>query len=175
MSLLAKCYENVPKNPEDNRLWRAMLYHRAKENRSIRDGMKELSRHNLLFWVNAFVWQVNPKRLGEEVGPFVSWDFQDKGLGEILAAITDQQDLCILKSREMGASWMCLIVMLWRWLFKPWQKFHCISRNQVLADSSDSDSLFSKVRFMLRYLPDFILPKGFRLSKHSKENYLLNP
>jgi hypothetical protein len=175
MSLSTKCYEHVPKNPVDNRLWRAMLYARAREDRSIREGMRELARHDLLFFVNAFVWQMNPKRLGEEVGPFVSWDFQDAAFLSILGCIEEQKDLCILKSKEMGASWICLIVMFWRWLFKSWQKFHCISRNQPLADSSDSDSLFWKLRFMLRYQPDFILPKGFQLSRHSKENYILNP
>jgi hypothetical protein len=126
-----------------------------------------MCREDVLFYINAFVWQFNPRKLGSSVGPFITWDFQETATRQILDAIscdchedseTHQHDLLIEKSREMGASWLCLIIMEWLWHFHPWNKFLCISRNEKAVEDEDPDSLFWKIDFIQRYQPTWLLP-----------------
>jgi hypothetical protein len=122
--------------------------------------MLEACRLDVLFWINAFVYQFNPNAMGEgsrEIGPFITWDFQDEAVRTILGCIRDRRDLLIEKSREMGASWLCLLVMGHGFLFLPRQKVLTISRNEAAVDRpGDSDALFWKLDFVLSYLPDWM-------------------
>jgi len=119
-------------------------------------------RRDILFFVNCFVWQYNPQVKKGEFGPFITWEFQDDAFAVMVECIEEGRDLVIEKSREMGASWMCLIVMLWYWLFHPWKKFLCISRNAEAVESEDPDSLFWKIDFMLKHMPSWLVPKTKR-------------
>src|SRR5260370_31721848 len=119
-----------------------------------------MCREDILLYVNTFVWQFTPRRRGGlQVGPFVTWDFQDEALLTMLDCIEEDEDLCIEKSREMGASWMLLMVFEWLWHFQPWQKFLLISRNEKAVEDEDPDSLFWKIDFMHRYQPDWLMPR----------------
>jgi hypothetical protein len=122
--------------------------------------LRKACHDDVLFYINTFVWQYNPRKVQreEKVGPFLSWDFQDKAIRKILESVEKQRDLVIEKSREMGASWMCLIAMEWLWHWHGWQKFLCISRNEAAVDDDDPDSLFWKLDFMHRYMPKWFLP-----------------
>lgn len=137
--------------------------------------MRELCRRDVLFFVNAFVWQFNPNALNGkgvqslELGPFVTFPKQDEVLRELAACVEGRRDALLEKSREMGASVCCLLLFLWYFLFHPRKKFLVMSRNEDLVDSSDPDSLFWKLDFILRHLPEWLTPKIKRL-KLSFEN-----
>jgi len=125
-----------------------------------RTAFTEMCRQDMLFYVNTFVWQFNPRsQAGLEVGPFTTWEFQDHALLEMDQCIDLDEDLCIEKSREMGASWMMIILFEYRWHFRPWQKFLLISRNEKAVDDEDPDSLFWKIDFIHSHLPGWLLPK----------------
>jgi hypothetical protein len=152
-------HERVPKDPAENVRYRGHVLGQCRDDRRARRSYREACRVDLLFYVNTFVWQFNPrKRGGLQVGPFVTWDFQDAALRTMLDSIEADEDLCIEKSREMGASWMLLIVFEWLWHFHPWQKFLLISRNEKAVEDEDPDSLFWKIDFMHRYQPSWLLP-----------------
>ncbi len=116
---------------------------------------------DVLWYINGWVWQYNPRKKHPEqpVAPFLTWDFQEEAVRVLLECIETDEDLLIEKSREMGASWLCLIVMEWLWHFKPWMKFLCISRNEMAVEDDDPDSLFWKIDFMHRYQPKWLRPK----------------
>jgi hypothetical protein len=152
---------DVPKDLVENVWWRTALYEELGrgDGKFVR-GIWELCRQDFLFYINAFGWQFNPNApLGDEVGPFVTWDFQDEAAYKILDSIEGQRDLVIEKSRDMGASWLCLFAFEWMWHFYPFQKFLCVSRSEKLVDSADSDSLFWKLDFIHRYQPDCMKPE----------------
>jgi hypothetical protein len=156
-------YKTVPKDPCENLRFRRFVLERARKDRRVRRGLVEACSQDLLFYINTFVWQYNPRKVDSgEVGPFITWPFQDEAFFTILDCIEKAQDLCVEKSREMGATWMFLIVMDWLFLFHPWKKFLCISRNADAVDCEDPDSLFWKIDFMHDRLPDFLLPGGNR-------------
>lgn len=157
-------WQKVPKSRNDNLDFRRYLI-RACKQRSNQRAALEICRRDVLFWINSFVWQYNPNTIGassEEVGPFLTWGFQDEAVRLILDCIERRKDLLIEKSREMGASWLCLLIMDWMFLFHPWKKFLMISRSEEAVDKpGDSDSLFWKLDFVHEHLPDW-MTKGVK-------------
>lgn len=133
----------------------------------------EVCRQDILFWVNTFVWQFNPNSIGDgsdDLGPFNTWGFQEEALRVMLECVERRKDLCIEKSREMGASWLCLLLFDWLFLFHDWKKFLVISRNEQAVDRpGDPDCLFWKLDFIHSYLPDW-MSKRVRRRKLGFEN-----
>jgi hypothetical protein len=122
-------------------------------------------------WVNLFVWTFRQKRVnldGEEVPctgheahhPFVTWLVQDEFIGELVTAIEGGHDVLIDKSRDMGASWLCLTVLHWFWQFRSSVTFLELSRKEELVDKKGSmDSLFEKHRYINKWQPSWLRPR----------------
>ena len=150
-------HELVPRDRRRNLLYRRNLLDRCQSSAAARDLVTEACRRDCLFWINSWVLQYNPKSIGSGsplVGPFVTWECQEPAVERILWCVENQRDLVIEKSRDMGASWLCLLVMDWLFLFHKWQKLHCISRHEhAVYKPGDSDSLFWKLNFVHDHLP----------------------
>src|SRR5581483_8104985 len=103
------------------------------------------------------VWEYNPNAIpggvSEEVGPFITWEFQEDAIRTILDCIERRNDLVIEKSREMGISWLCLLVMDWMFLFHRWKDCLVISRNADAVDKPfEMKALFPKLDFVHQHL-----------------------
>ncbi len=167
-------HEQIPRELIPNVQYRQRLLAAAR-NKARKNAITQICKEDILYFVNGFVWQYNPRiKDGHEVGPFITWDFQDVAVLEMLWCIEHDRDLLIEKSREMGASWLCLLVMLWLFLFRPWQKFLCISRSEAAVEDDDPDSLFWKIDFILRYIPDWLHPGGVRSNIRRRKLYYGN-
>jgi hypothetical protein len=70
----------VPRDAAGNLAFRAAVLEEAARDAGFRAGLVEACRRDLLFFTNVFVWQFNPKRPGDEFGPFVTWPAQDEYL-----------------------------------------------------------------------------------------------
>jgi hypothetical protein len=82
----------------------------------------------------------------------------------------------IEKSRDMGATWLSCAFSVWLWLFVPGVSVGWGSRKEMLVDKNgDPDSIFEKIRMLVRGLPPELLPVGFRYDKHSAHMRLVNP
>ena len=183
-----KWHQMIPKEPRANIAWRLRLLNETAKRPELAAGWRKMCREDILFYINGFVWQYNPRKKGaasterEKVMPFITWDFQDRALlkepGEpwnleddrpqdagVLWCIAHDEDLIIEKSREMGASWLCLIVMEWLWHFFPLNKFLCISKSEAAVENDDPDSLFWKIDFLHRHLPTWLQVHCKRLHK----------
>lgn len=147
----------IPKDYEANLRYRKEVLQECAKSSDFRSGILEICSKDILFFINTFCYQFNPQNKGEEVGPFITWDFQDEAILELISAIEEGEDLRIEKSREMGATWICLLVMLWYCLFHHWKKFLLISRDEDSVDRvDDPDSLFWKLTFAVQWLPNFM-------------------
>lgn len=117
-----------------------------------------MCREDLLYFVNVFVWTYDPRKKQIPVLPFITYPYQDEGLVEMSKVLGDE-DFMIDKSRDMGASWMCLMLFMWQWLFRHDASFLVVSRKADLVDrKGDPDSLFEKMRFALKRMPAFLKP-----------------
>jgi hypothetical protein len=165
-------HKMVPKDPIANLLFRQKLLERARNNPKLQQGIREACQVDILFWINTFVWQYNPQKAdGLQPGPFITWPVQDMVLMKepdektpnqagILWCMENNQSLLLEKSRDMGASWLCLLAFDWRFLFHKWMKFLCISRSEEAVEKTgDTDSLFWKLDWVHNYLPNWLLPR----------------
>jgi hypothetical protein len=119
-------------------------------------------------WVNLFVrtyrqHEVLPDGSQKPVAhanvPMITWPVQDYAAAKIIDAINGGRDILIDKSRDMGASWLCLLVLLWFWLFYDDCAFKVLSRKEEEVDAGeDPSSLFYKLRFVLQHLPPWMKP-----------------
>jgi hypothetical protein len=111
---------------------------------------------DLLFFINAFCWLFDPR--SSRVDPFITFPMQDTVLAEVHDAIGDH-DLGVDKSRDEGASFICLCTFLWRWLFRESESFLLVSRNERYVDErGNPNSLFWKIRWELTMLPAWLRP-----------------
>jgi hypothetical protein len=167
-------HEGVPRTPAENLAWRYEIAERCRFP-AYQRAAKHICSQDILFYVNTFGWQTNPNKSGSEVGPFVTWGFQDECLLELLSCVETGRDAVIEKSREMGASWLCLWLFEWLWHFKRDKKFLVVSRSEDAVDSPEPDSLFWKIDFIHRHLPDWLMPAGWNPKKHRTSLRFENP
>lgn len=150
-------YKLIPKDLEGNLRYRKKIIEECIKDADFRSGVLAICKRDIIFWINTFVMQFNPQHKGDEVGPFITWGFQDEAILEIISCIEEGRDLRIEKSREMGATWVCLLVMLWYCLFHKWKKFLLTSRDEDAVDKAgDSDSLMWKIMFAVGWLPSWM-------------------
>ncbi len=166
---------SIPKDLLGNLAFRQKLVTKAAGSKNLQRELWNECKADLLFYLNAFVWTYDP-RTPRKVLPFITYAFQDEGLGEICDAIlgvdpvtgTPGHDLAIEKSRDMGATWMVLAAIEWRARFHNDETYLLASRNEEMVDKNhDPDELFWKLDFIDRYLPSFLRdPKRVRIRKH---------
>lgn len=159
--------KKVPKNPRANIVYRRELVQACSEDDDFKNAVWLRCSRDPVFFVDSMCWTYSPKEYDTAPNrPFVLWDYQEDAVHKINAAI-GKNDLLIEKSRDMGASWLCLTVFVWRWMFFERQSFLMGSRKQELVDKSgDPKSLFWKIDYILDNLPTWMAPRYTRTSMH---------
>lgn len=174
-----KYYLEVPKDRIGNLEFRLGLLESVRRHgRKARDAIRKMCKEDILFYINVFGFQYNPDKVGQpdHIGPFITYDFQDDALREILWCVENRRDLSIQKSRFMGASWLCLWAQEWLWHWHEYIKMLCVSRDANSVDEKDNpDSLFYKIDFMHEHMPIWLLPNGYDRKKHRKTMVITNP
>lgn len=167
----------VPKGKAENLRFRKKILKMGRNPKTARL-LWEMCARDVLFWINVFVFTFDPRKIKEgkkSRTTFCTWPFQDELILLVKRAIEKGYDLPIKKSRDMGASWICLLVILHFWLFRGMLSFLLVSRVQDLVDNPDEpDSLFWKLDFIIRYLPSWMRPPIVQ-GKHRKMLLLKNP
>lgn len=154
----------MPKTLRDNIAYRKWA--RGITDLKQQEAMWAACSRDILFFANVFVWIFEPRPKKErknKILPFISWKCQDEVLLGLVEATghgnQEAHDALIEKSRDMGATWMCLIAFFWLWMFRPYMALTVISRKFDLVDKAKSrDTLFGKLDFMLARLPNYMRP-----------------
>lgn len=166
-----KLHLHVPKDPLENVRFRQALMKACADDSEaqrmagctaaeLRESVKLACQQDLLFFVNAFCWTVDPRVLdGTSILPFSTYPFQDSTLLKLEKNL-GRKHITIMKSRDMGATWMVLAVFVWAWMHRSYAAFLVSSRKEDLVDSSDNpDCLFWKMDTILENLPVWLCPK----------------
>lgn len=154
------CCENVRgyKTLRGNLEFRKKILLRAANDLEYKNDLWAMCKRDMLFYINTFCFTFDP-RLDEKVVPFITYNFQDVNLDSIKQSMERPVDQLSEKSRDMGASWMNLVVMEWKWQFSAYSTFRLLSRNEDLVDrNEDPDSLFWKLDFLLEHQPIWLMP-----------------
>lgn len=139
---------------------RLKLLRRAEDSLRFQNILMEQCRRDIVFWFSTFCWTVDPRK-DPSVLPFIPYDIQEWAIREIYDAIKTQEDWGIEKSRDMGASWMVMLIFQYGWLFHQGWDFHVGSYTAAEVDNADRDpsTLFGKFRFNLYRLPPWMRPE----------------
>lgn len=159
---MARWYASVPKDETKNRQWRLDVIRQAAGSQETRQYLWEACRADTLFYFNGFYWTFDPRLSGDKTVPFITYPFQDSAIEKIENSIHHGMDLVIEKSRDVGASWICMGVFEKRWHFLPDQEFLVISRDEDSVDKpGKKGSLFGKVDFLHAHMPPWLMPSGW--------------
>lgn len=157
----------IPKDVKGNLRWRAAVYRRAAADPEFAAAIKQACAEDPLFWINGFVWTYDPRRRPHTKLPMITYEYQDESILELVDAVHDGYDLLIEKSRDMGASWICLLVFMWFWMFRRMQSFLLLSRVEAYVDDKGNPkSLFWKLDFALEHMPSWLRPRYERTKMH---------
>lgn len=162
------CYydQYVPKDHYKNAAYRREMLKLAGGDPAAAAQIKTLCAEDPLFYINTFCFTYSPKdsSSGYPITPFVTYPFQDETILSLLNCINRGTDVATPKSRDMGASWMCLTAIEWCWHFRDFLSFLMVSRVEDLVDKTgDPDALFWKIDFLHKYQPKWLLPSGRHL------------
>lgn len=152
----------------------ATLYERAKilqaaaDDESLQAALLAKCQRDPIFWFEYFCYTFNPRTTPAHL-PFNPYPFQVETIQIMIDCIQRGEPLIIEKSRDMGLSWLVLLVFQWFWLFEDGVDFLCGSRKEAYVDrKGDRSVLFEKFRYNLRMQPEWICPK---LGKNN-DNYM---
>lgn len=131
-----------------------------------------------------FLFTFNPK-VPPYHFPFDPFPFQHQLIDDLISAIENGHDIFVDKTREMGATYTVLGVLLWYWKYKQASNFLIGSRKEDIVDnvgkvsageaSNKEESLFGKLDYMLQRIPTIAQPTGYSAQNHRKYMSLLNP
>lgn len=155
---------------------RVRLYHAAAQSPHLQAVLMRLCRRSPVFWFNTFCWTYDPRQR-QPVRPFTLYPFQRRFIHQLFSRHLQQgHDVLVEKSRDMGASWLTVLLFQHGWLFDDNAQFLLGSRKMGLVDTrGDRSTLFEKLRFNLRLLPHWMRPTGFRFNTHDLCGRLINP
>lgn len=158
----------MPKDVRENALVRRRLLDDARRVPGAAAAMKAACAEDILFYVNAFCWTYDPRLEGSKVVPFVTYPYQDDALVKMLRCVEEGRDAAIEKSRDMGATWLIMVLAEYVWHFRKMTSSLVVSRNEDYVDApGDPKSLFWKIDFLHDHQPKWLMPRGVsRRSMH---------
>lgn len=140
-----------------------------------------LCKRDIFYWLKYFAWVHEPRndkyvpRKGRIA--FIPYPFQERFISTVVKHIEDGSDLVVEKSRDMGATWVVLMIFQWYWLFgESGNDFLLGSINAAKTDKLGMmDTLFQKLRFNLYSQPEFFMPREYNKQYHDGFMKLVNP
>lgn len=130
--------------------------------------VRDICRVDFLFFANVFLFIEEKRSSQSSVNsiPFCTYRFQDDDFLKMLDCL-GVRDICVKKSRDQGATWMILALLLWLCLLHDDRKVLLMSWKEDCVDNrGDPDALMPKLDHMINLLPGFLRPRLDRRSLH---------
>ena len=156
---------------------RHALARKLGANKKLWESVKPFYAANPIDFINDFCVTYDPrnKKPKPKTMPFVMFQRQEEFIQCLQECVELGESLLCEKSRDMGASWLCCAFSVHQLLFNPGASIGWGSRKQDLVDKiGDPDSIFEKMRIILRNLPFFMLPEGYQENQHATFMKIVN-
>lgn len=128
-------------------------------------GAREYYKHHPKEFINHWCDTYDPRNVAKGMParlPFVMFKRQEEMVDFIECCRQHEVNGAIDKSRDMGATWDACAYSVQQWCFWDGVSIGWGSRKEQLVDRlGDLDSIFEKIRMLLRGLPRVFLPPGF--------------
>ena len=161
-----------PRTILENVRFRQEIRRWALKSETNRRALIQRCSRDFVFFCETFLWiyEPRPEPGRPQVIPFLPWSCQYPVIEKIIEGMglseprQPQRDVGLEKSRGEGASWMVLMIILWRWIFGDMEAYGLVSRNELAADSPDDpDSLGWKIDWQLKQLPLWLTGRKSRV------------
>lgn len=154
---------------------RYKLLEKCRIDTEMRQLCLRLCRDDKIFWLNNFVYTYDPRKNPAFI-PFILFPKQVEYFKWRDERVIKKEHGLIEKSRDMGLTWLNVAYQTYSWLFDANFKGAFGSRKEILVDrKGDPDSIFEKIRMILRYIPNWMMPKDFNWNIHDNYLRLINP
>ncbi len=142
-------------------------------------GIKEFYKTHPVEFIEDWAMTFDPRAVERGLAatmPFILFPRQVEFVEWIVKRWTSREDGVAEKSRDMGASWLCVAVAVWMWVFHKGTVTGFGSRKESYVDDlSNPNALFWKVRSLISYLPPELQPVGWDEKKHAPFMKITNP
>lgn len=142
-------------------------------------GAKAMYANDPVMFIHDCVWMYEPRNANKReptLIPAVPFPRQREFIEWLHERFSTGQAGPVEKSRDSGATWIAASFAVWIWLFHPGASVGFGSRKEILVDrKGDMNSIFEKVRMIIRKLPSYLRPAGFAESEHMNFMRILNP
>lgn len=160
--------------------WRQKQLLAFRANPALIKGAREYYRTRPVEFICDWVDTYDPRNAGQPGKitrmPFIMFDRQKDLTQFIYACLNGETDGLIEKCRDAGATWLSVAVSVHLWLFWDGISIGWGSRKEQLVDKiGDMDSIFEKIRAVIRGLPPEFLPSGFSEKDHLTYMRVINP
>lgn len=159
-------YSSVPKDYYENLSFRARVIEDAQSSPDFRRELWLMCRRDPLFWFNVFVWTLDPRLpAGRRKCPFITYEFQDYCILDLLDSLSSQESRAVQKCRDMGLTWMCLGLICHQWQFTEDFSAGLSSRDyECVVNSGDDAALFTRLEFIRDNQPSWLVGEHTALS-----------
>lgn len=155
----------------------------AKMVKKRQEAEMEHCRRHVVHFVNSWVFTFDPRLqagfrdipfdLFARQADFLLWLEERRALGE--RTQMKAGGVCP-KSRERGVTWLCCAYATHQWLFSSSSSigFGSLKLEEV-DEIGNMNTILEKIRYILRHLPQWMLPKGYKEEKHATHAKIINP
>jgi len=165
----------VPKDLIGNLRWRMAVHKKILLDPKYAYVIKNACSKDPLFFINGFGWTYDPRRQPSSKLPFILYSFQEDAILDIIKAI-GEYDILIEKSRDMGASWCCIVAIFWCWLVRAMQSFLFVSRVEDYVDKTGNPkALMWKFDYLLNNIPLWLRPTNYDENTCRSKLHIENP
>lgn len=156
-----------PKTVAANREYRRKIIGVCGKSASAREDVMAMCAADPLYAVNTFAWTVDPRKVRRKSAvPMVLWGDQVKALEQIVWCIVNGESLLIEKSRDQGASWICMDAVWWFTRFRELSMFLCTHIKEAKVDKSGSlKAALPKIDFVNKWLPSWMADSGWETNR----------
>lgn len=142
-------------------------------------GAKEFYRTRPVEFINHWCDTYDPRNAGHGKPPrmpFILFKRQAEFVEFVHQCIADEESGLAEKARDVGLTWTCCALSVHLWLFWHGSSVGWGSRKEQLVDKiGDPDSIFEKMRMLVRGIPREFWPRGFRPDDHMTYMKFINP
>ncbi len=175
-------------NLEKNIYQRAKILNECEKDDELKKYVYAACKKDPIYFFKNFVWtDRNPTIIPEKfwhVVPFVLFEYQEDFLRDAWDAIqmgrlpveqrVEPTDVFSEKSRQMWFSWLFAWLQYYAFAFH-WIKSLYISMKADEVDKNwDIKSHFEKIRFIIRYIPEWMLPEWLSKESGTEHNKFMN-
>ena len=148
---------NYPKDPLSNRQFRLELLEKAEKDPETQALLRAKCAADPLFFINSFCYTYDPRKTPSTI-PFITYGYQDDYIKGLIRCIEEEIDSATEKSRDMGFSWMIVVLQLWSFLFKRYSSLYGSYKEDYVDSKGNMDAHFERIRYVLDRLPSWMKP-----------------